>query len=273
MAHHLSVQNDSKVILLKPFKFWRVSDRPFSLNPILENCKHVQISRDTRFRVLRGLQRVNHILLQKIHISLPLLSFRKSDSELSSVPGKHLKRMILTGFYLDFLFSREVVEIVASEAQSYLMKFTPRVKSSLSYGVVHVRRGDFDLDNFGWLSSEFYVKALHLMPKVDELILLTDSPDLIEDVHSATGIQKIYGPNVVGTMEALSILAKAKFVIGSNSTFSWWGATLCGLNGGMSILPNRWFKSDSTEVYTIQDSKMLLLPPIWLNNSINREER
>jgi hypothetical protein len=36
-------------------------------------------------------------------------------------------------------------------------------------------------------------------------------------------------------------MSQARFVITSNSTFSWWGALLASGNGGTAYIPEPWF--------------------------------
>jgi hypothetical protein len=263
MAHHLATQSGSFAYILTPFTPWRSEDRPFALGSILRNCTHLRLRRDTRFRFLRGFERLNSILVTRIGFSMPFLRLRLSSGDVSMIPKRFFNRLVVTSFYLDFAFSREVMEVVLSELQSDLENFASPRKNQAPYGVIHVRRGDFDSTNFGRLSSAYFKKSLLKMPQVSEVILISDSPDQVGELALELNISKVYGPSQLGSMESLALMSRASFVVGSNSTFSWWGATICCLNGGISILPNRWFRSRELSMTAAPGFDLILIEPIW----------
>lgn len=263
MGHHLATKSESLAYILTPFVPWRSEDRPFVLDSFLRNCTHLRLRRDTRFRLVRGVQRLNWSLVARIGVSLPFFRIRSSGGDFSAIPKRFTRRLIATGFYLDFVFSREELEVVLGELSSHLKDIPNPLEISASYGILHVRRGDFDLINFGLLSSEYFKKSLLGMPPVSEIILVSDSPDQIRALASDLNISKVYGPDRLSPMATLALISRAKFVVGSNSTFSWWGAALCCFNGGASILPNRWFRSQNLSTTAVPEFNMMFAEPIW----------
>ena len=117
--------------------------------------------------------------------------------------------------------------------------------------------------NFGWLNSTYFKKSLLGMPDVSEIVLVTDSPDEVSELAAELNISSIYGPDRLGSMETLALMSRAKFVIGSNSTFSWWGSVLCCLNGGTSTLPNRWFRSQKLPMTSAPGFDLIFTEPTW----------
>lgn len=263
MGHHLARQSEGQAYLLTPFTPWRTGDRPFALTPLMKNCSHLRLGFDTRFRALRGVERFNSIIASRAGFTLPLFRIRLSSIDYSDVPKRYIKRMVATGFYLDFAFAKEELEAVLDELRDTLIVFTCPPEITVPYGVIHVRRGDFDLINFGRLSTAYFKKALLVMPLLSQVVIVTDDPNQVGELASELKVSSIYGPKQLGSMETLALMSRANFVIGSNSTFSWWGAALCCFNGGTSILPNRWFRSRDLPVSNLPEFDLILAEPIW----------
>ena len=120
MGHHLASQSGTFAYLLTPFTPWRKDDRPFALDSLLKNCKHLRLHQDTRFRALRGLERLNSILVYHVGYSLPFFRIRLGSIDYARIPKRYVKRLVCTGFYLDFFFSKEELEIVLKELHIFL---------------------------------------------------------------------------------------------------------------------------------------------------------
>jgi hypothetical protein len=263
MGHHLATQSGTFAYLLTPFTPWRKDDRPFALDSLLNECKHLRLYEDTRFRTLRGLERLNSFLITHLGFSLPVLRIRLDSIDYARIPRRYVKRFVCTGFYLDFSFLREELEMVLKELHIHLEKFASPQEIIVPYGVLHVRRGDFDLINFGRLNSAYFKKSLLSMPRVSEIVVVTDSPNEVRELASELNISSIYGPDRLGSMETLALMSRAEFVIGSNSTFSWWGSVLCCFNGGISMLPNRWFRGQALPMTSVPGFDLIFTEPTW----------
>jgi len=264
LGHRLGIESGTNVHLLTPFKPWRLIDRPFALDPLLRICDHVELRRDSRFRLLRGIERLNYLLLIRLGFSLPIFRIRSNILRYPVLTKKYVNRLVATGFYLDFDFSKGELEVVLDELNSHLKTITKPQILPKSYGVLHVRRGDFDSINFGHLSVQYFSESIAALPKVSETILVSDSPDQVSDLAAELNISTIFGPEQLDPLETLAVMSSADFVVGSNSTFSWWGAALCCFNGGISILPNKWFKNRESSMFAAPKSNMLLVEPKWV---------
>lgn len=97
---------------------------------------------------------------------------------------------------------------------------------------VHFRGGDYGGGYHPHCSSDYYKKALELMPDMDVLIF-SDSPDMAKDVIGRGTV--IEGNHSMVDME---LMIRCSHHVIANSTFSWWGAWL---SGGKVIAPKRWF--------------------------------
>jgi hypothetical protein len=96
----------------------------------------------------------------------------------------------------------------------------------------------------GVLQDDYFFHAIELafddLKARIKVIVLTDDSELgaATFLHVA---DEIYGPDAVDEWQGLRIMSQASFVITSNSTFSWWGALLASINGGVAYIPSPWF--------------------------------
>lgn len=108
-----------------------------------------------------------------------------------------------------------------------------------TYQIIHLRLGDYKNSQFGVLKLEHMLKLTQ--PDLPILICTDGSK---EEVVSRIGMNPylVLTPSECDAWETLSLMARAKRVISSNSTLSWWGAFLAYKNGSEVFLPNKWKK-------------------------------
>jgi hypothetical protein len=126
--------------------------------------------------------------------------------------------------------------------------------------VFHVRRGDYaSLENraFGMLSLAFFKKTSWMIPDHFERWIFTDSPEALEkDLESmGTQFKLIVPPDNSDPIESLLLMSMASYIVISNSTYSWWAATLAGKNATV-YAPSKWFQHRADPVD--------LLPNAWI---------
>lgn len=113
------------------------------------------------------------------------------------------------------------------------------------YTAIHVRRGDYvGLTNYhGLTSREYYSKAKEILSKyqnAQKVVVFSD------DIHAAKDVVD-WGDLYIGkhelenSAETLDLLSRAMNLVGSNSSFSWWGAYLRDNENGVRIMPRPWF--------------------------------
>jgi hypothetical protein len=131
---------------------------------------------------------------------------------------------------------------------------------------VHVRRGDYASSPstnlyHGTCNPEYYFAAeAHLRSRLGELALyvFSDDPDWAQAnlrFQSATVLVRHNGPE--RDYEDLRLMSLCKHHIIANSTFSWWGAWLCGNPGKIVIAPQNWFREPAL-------STRDLIPDSWI---------
>jgi hypothetical protein len=122
----------------------------------------------------------------------------------------------------------------------------PEYFSQSRYGVVHFRQGDLlnYRKSMGNLSFEYFEDsistALEDCGKEIRIVVLSDDKDAALKRFSNLAA-KVYGPDEISEWQGLAAMSAAKFVITSNSTFSWWGALLASRRDGIAYIPSPWF--------------------------------
>jgi hypothetical protein len=107
---------------------------------------------------------------------------------------------------------------------------------------LHVRRGDYVLHSqiFSNLTMEYYINALALLPQDMSVIIFTD--DIPWCKQNFIGNRYVFIDEI--DYVSLYLMAKMKYHINANSTFSWWGTWLS--EDDKAIVPNKWFANDIT---------------------------
>lgn len=124
-----------------------------------------------------------------------------------------------------------------SEVGSQLIRSANEVRPVL----VHYRSGDYEnlKHVFGTTRSDYWLRARSLFPAKAQVWVITDADEL-QEAESVFGFlpdKIVPGQNGMSPMETLLLLTKGSGLIGSNSTFSWWGAAL-GSRRRRVALPN-----------------------------------
>ena len=182
--------------------------------------------------------------------------------------------IFVRGYFQTFVYARRVLEALGSTSLRltnpsgwYLDRENALLgKRTLA---VHVRRGDYAKlsDEFGMLAPAYYLEGIATLEgtfgSFDEIWVYSDEVERVEAEFSAgfrdLGVLAktvwVTPPNGTDAAESLSLMSKASANIISNSTFSWWAATL---NSSQQIVaPSKWFKGKA--------DPQGLIPPEWLS--------
>jgi hypothetical protein len=126
------------------------------------------------------------------------------------------------------------------QADSFLSKLPS------AYQVIHYRRGDFvgHPNKFGTLAPKYYEQ--NLLPDFPVIILTDSYSSALDDFKHLTGVV-VANPEEVDPWIALKIMSQSQFVIGSNSTLSWWGCYLATQNGGSAIIPKPFYLNNMNQ--------------------------
>ncbi len=153
---------------------------------------------------------------------------------------------------------------VLNKSKEYLQ--IEREFEDKDYICLHIRRGDY-LENtrikdyHGVIQLNYYLEGIkYLEQNFGELEKMIFSDD-IEWCRNNLLLDSSYnlfkkGDNF-SDYEELTIMAKCKYFIIANSTFSWWAAYLSGTQNSKIVAPKSWFKDPN--IFS-QD----LIPPDWI---------
>jgi hypothetical protein len=132
--------------------------------------------------------------------------------------------------------------------------------------VVHIRRGDYleFTDTYGILSDHYFCEAINVVR--EKLPNATQSPiwvfsDSIESIPTmmpkfiSLGAVLISPPEGTPDSEVLIAMSLAKKIVISNSTYSWWSASL-NTEKEIVVAPAKWYRN--------MEDPSELIPDHWL---------
>ena len=140
-----------------------------------------------------------------------------------------------------------------------------KISSTNSIGIF-IRRSDYVNNNkvnaiHGYCDINYYKNAInYINQKKGETEIFIFSDDLEWCVETFQNNNYNYiNVNSKKKYMDLILLKNCKYIISSNSTFSWWAAYLNENKDKVIIVPNKWFKIDR-----LNKNLMDLIPPNWV---------
>jgi len=112
----------------------------------------------------------------------------------------------------------------------YYFTMTDMVKSYDDSVIIHHRH--YPQPEFARMTSDYYKRALSHFPNLPVVVVTND----ITEAQKAVGLTCHYVNN--SPIVDFNILTKAKYLVMSNSTFSWWGAWL---SQAKTVAPKNWY--------------------------------
>ena len=128
------------------------------------------------------------------------------------------------------------------------------------FAAFHIRRGDYALSanrSNGILSVSYFKSIAELLPSEVDILVFTDSPEAIRVELEELGrkFRIITPPEDSDPVESLFLMKLASHIAISNSTYSWWAATIAA-PGTVVYAPTKWFE--------LRDDPKDLLPDEWI---------
>ena len=253
-AHRIS--EDSQFSL-----FPKIPTRPVAqivydlgLDPLISRCSHCkELQTDSRNPMKNGLiPRLFDYLWNVPALSefLHAFGYFHEDPRASTRAHRSPPRRIryANGYFQKWRYIESQREIVSSELMPILEKTFEDLKSRFDfdkpYSVLHVRRGDYRTDQnpetmIGSLSDEYFIEWARQFPS-DRIVLLAEHRVEVEDLVSTIKPFLVLDNTSTTALETLAIMSSASFLLGSNSSLSWWGAWTSFINGGTVYLPSHW---------------------------------
>jgi hypothetical protein len=128
------------------------------------------------------------------------------------------------------------------------------------FAAFHIRRGDYALSanrGNGILSISYFKSVAEFLPSEMDILVFTDSPEAISVELKELGreFRVITPPEESDPLESLLLMKHASHIAISNSTYSWWAATIAA-PGTAVYAPTKWFE--------LRDDPIDLLPDHWI---------
>ena len=171
--------------------------------------------------------------------------------------GKHL-RLNITLQSLDMLNLAQIknhYDNKISKGTKFSTEFENLMREAQENAVcaVHVRLGDYITSGkHDLLRRLYYERALTALSEIDDIQNIWLFSDDVQNARNylpesvTSRISREYGPGDLSTNETITLMAKCKSHIISNSTFSLWSALFSGSNN--VVAPKPWFKRSTSDV-------------------------
>lgn len=228
-------------------------EREFELSPLIEKCSH-KLNKESATKKFPAMKIFGQFASRGIRPNLlekfGYIQEIAHPEDLSAVLENHSKKRL--PLYLNGLFQNgdmvnqifpsvrhELMSVVDENFKSIQAKFAlPEL-----FAAIHVRRGDYPTSSLpskaiGQLDDVYYSE---LASKTElPIILLTENTSDIKELSTALKPSLILSQHEADAWQCLSIMANSKFLVGSNSSLSWWGAYLATLEKKEAWLPKGW---------------------------------
>ena len=140
-------------------------DRPFLLDSLLQFCSHTDIDskRSTFAAKLRErVLSVRYIKGFSYRLQQSKLEFESQEYTFSPKVARRKKHAIVVGYFQHWKYVEQSWEVIGPEIYRCLSLYEVPDYSLNDYLVVHIRRGDFELqsEQLGILQSDYYHRAI-----------------------------------------------------------------------------------------------------------------
>ena len=249
-----SISEDSQFRIDPLYKMTTIGLRNFELQPLIEKCSHLEYRADQNF--LSPFTKSYYKILdslwefESLRRLVEILGYFREDPRCDQNQSKRNSKNIryAKGYFQKQAEIEEVFSLVEKEllpvVQEVLATLEDRMQLGSNYTVLHVRRGDYEADEFtpiiiGTLSDEYFLRGLEGVD-TSNLILLTENREDVTDLVNALNPRMVLDKFDTTPWETLAIMYGASQFLGANSSLSWWGARLCSAKGGQVWLPSQW---------------------------------
>ncbi|MBM9477785.1 alpha-1,2-fucosyltransferase [Nakamurella flavida] len=200
----------------------------------------------------RWLPRVPLGLVKRIALRRPRATRRCGDLRAARVVLGSGRSPRLAGLFQepDLLFAQR--ENIRERVRTRLPAGGAVASLPENYAAVHIRRGDYVSNEkyrrlFGVCSEQYFRRAIRRLDPSLPIAFVSDDPAWCRSFATSLGFpaHRILPPSGNDHFDDLATIARAKEVVLSNSTFSWWGVYLG--EPVTVICPEPWFTERSRD--------------------------
>lgn len=209
-------------------------------------------------RFLKKVARRSSQIYQRKNVKIDEIGFY----DLSLIPPetKRVEGYFQSWRYFSALKSKPILTIDSLlKPTSWYIKESQIIQDN-EFAAFHIRRGDYALSanrSNGILSVSYFKSIAELLPSEVGILVFTDSPEAISVELEELGreFRIITPPEESDPVESLFLMKLASHIAISNSTYSWWAATIAA-PGTVVYAPTKWFE--------LRDDPKDLLPDEWI---------
>jgi len=180
-------------------------------------------------------------------------------------PGTTLNGYFQSWKYFDSVREPLLSVLKSQRNRSMDFKHYETIFSKDPWIAIHVRRTDYleHQEMFELTSVNYYANGINYFRQLSpEAHLAVFSDDINTARALLPGMDLYIGPDEIKSpVETMLVMSKAHFLIGSNSSFSWWAAYMMENTHNAVIFPRPWFKNDKI-------NSADLLPKHWITLGI-----
>jgi hypothetical protein len=228
------------------FCYAKVTDNKFAINYNLpfsaHQGKHPQTYKDSIYKNIESTAYVPEVRYKQpsfVYSDIPLFADALFEGHFQSY--KYIKKFRSDLADL-FCFSEDIKKRI----DSALTKFNKQICT------IHIRRGDY-LDPqiaiaHNVCNKNYYDRCIADISDAVFLVITDDRNYVTKEFKVEFETGKFIIVNTTSELEDLYLLTQSDIIIGSNSTFSWWGAFL-NKKLRRCLMPSRWFTAEGEKMY------------------------
>lgn len=250
MAHYLVKKYNKKVVLTFKSDRFNKGYRDNYLHVFTMNCPHgIQVKDGFLINILlKVLDKINSVSPKISSQIKKVIKFVDFSDPIQFTHEKLKNSQIVRGYFQSADLVDEIWESFKYEYQKtvesefFLLRekiFEERRILLQKYQCIHIRRGDYleNQDSIGVLRSEYFLN------NADTRMFTILTTDTFEDVKFQSEFSEIltFNQSQINPIQAIAAMAYSSRLILSNSTLSFWGATLALEAGAYVIGPEPWF--------------------------------
>lgn len=186
----------------------------------------------------------------------PTNVFRNLGHQFVKIPDD--KDLLIDGYFQSYKFFENNFDKIRNlfyfteEIKTKINKIKSKINKKLC--VIHIRRGDYKvlIPHHFVCNKSYYLKCLKTVKDFNKdiatVIITDDKQHIYTEFEEQFNSGEFIICNSQHELEDLYLLSQADYIIGSNSSFSWWGAFL-NTNKKMCLFPNVWFGPEGIKDY------------------------
>jgi hypothetical protein len=195
-------------------------------------------------RAIKRIRKLGNFANRETNLIVEEIGFFDLDRVTNST--KQIQGYFQTWRYYEGLQKKPILGIdLIAEPTNWFFEMAESLKCK-KVAAFHIRRGDYALSrnrSSGMLSGSYFESVAKLLPKDIEIWVFTDSPDtIIDEVQCFEQKTFIIEPPLDSDpFESAILISRASYIAISNSTFSWWAATIAPPCAKV-YAPTKWFE-------------------------------